>query len=262
MKKFGIKFTLLLVLFACNKESEELKPTACFDFYPKSDIIVGDTIFFANCSQHYSNIFWNFGDQNSSTEISPKHVYGESGTYKIIQTANYGDHSDTISKLITINKYLIVGINSDKTIITPIGKTIHPFNASESYNLNINFDAISDLKFTVLNHHDMGGACVSLAEIKVEIISDNTELIGDSIYIKALNYGDTLKMNSHWGKKYFLILRVNRSCVWPLTTIFDGYWKDVNEKFIGFRINDKLGWIRCGLSNNEVLWLYDYAIER
>ncbi|NRD20872.1 T9SS type B sorting domain-containing protein [Winogradskyella eckloniae] len=54
----------------------------------------------------YSNILsavWNFGDGNTSTEISPNHIYTNPGSYTITATITVNDREITTSKKITVH---------------------------------------------------------------------------------------------------------------------------------------------------------------
>lgn len=262
MNKLFFLLIASLLILSCHDESDELIPKACFDLYPKSEIETNDTIFFTNCSENYTSVIWDFGDGSVSTEISPKHIYYESGTFKILQTVKNNNQIDTLSEFITIKlKYLIIGQDSNKTIGNEIDKLIDPFEGVETYNFDLNSDNKTDIIFSVENQRLMAGLCLTMAEIKAETMHEDIELIVDSIYLGVLNYGDTLDTNSNWGKGSFLILRSNQNCE-DWTEVFEGYWKDVSEKFIGFRLNEKRGWIKAGLKYNCSLQLYEYSIEK
>lgn len=47
----------------------------------------GLTATFTNTSKNAQTYLWDFGDGNTSTEVSPKHTYASYGTYKIVLTA-------------------------------------------------------------------------------------------------------------------------------------------------------------------------------
>ncbi len=71
---------------------------------------------FANNSVYSTNYLWDFGDENTSTEENPIHVYSEEGNYEVTLTANYlcenpSIKSETISVVLGLNDF------SDKEII-------------------------------------------------------------------------------------------------------------------------------------------------
>jgi PKD repeat protein len=47
--------------------------------------------------------FWDFGDEQNSTEKNPVHIYSEDNTYTVILTISDGNETDIESKVITIN---------------------------------------------------------------------------------------------------------------------------------------------------------------
>ena len=63
-------------------------PKADFEFSPDKDIEVGEKVKFTNLSEdpdHVSTLDynWNFGDGVTSEAKNPRHIYKESGTYKV-----------------------------------------------------------------------------------------------------------------------------------------------------------------------------------
>lgn len=76
-----------------------------FNFYP-----IGNDGFswgFANTSTGASSFFWDFGDGNTSTDMSPTHTYGSSGTFIACLTVTSECGEGTTCKAISIT----VGIN-------------------------------------------------------------------------------------------------------------------------------------------------------
>ncbi|MFN6040256.1 MAG: PKD domain-containing protein, partial [Bacteroidota bacterium] len=83
--------------------SVNVLPIADFSFISECN---GDSISFVNLSSISSGIInynWSFGDGETSTEISPKHLFPLSGSFptKLLVSSNDGC-SDSITKLITV----------------------------------------------------------------------------------------------------------------------------------------------------------------
>jgi len=100
----------IIWLCACSKDEPvnttdepELKAGACFHYSPSDYIRTGDTIYFSNCSWNSTNFIWDFGDEFKSTEHTPKHVFHNSGIYRIKLIASNDNSSDTLLKNIVIN---------------------------------------------------------------------------------------------------------------------------------------------------------------
>lgn len=75
---------LVALLFAnCEKEEKEFEGTAKFSIANTENLYVGEELTFQNNSTEAGHYLWDFGDNNTSTEKSPKHTYIEVGTYDI-----------------------------------------------------------------------------------------------------------------------------------------------------------------------------------
>jgi PKD repeat protein len=91
MKRQVFGFAAILFLLAgasCYKK--ESIPAANFTIHDQHDSIVADTVkdipdtlSFLNLSQNSSSYKWDFGDNNTSTETNPVHIYTTAGTYSI-----------------------------------------------------------------------------------------------------------------------------------------------------------------------------------
>ena len=67
------------------------------------------TVIFTNLSTNATSYSWDFGDSESSTEISPSHAYGSNGVYIVVLTATSAEcGSEVFTALVDIN----VGIGS------------------------------------------------------------------------------------------------------------------------------------------------------
>ncbi len=71
--------------------------TAAFD-----QVINGPVVSFENKSKEALFYFWTFGDGNSSTEMHPTHMYGNSGTYNVCLVAQSACTTDTFCTQIVI----------------------------------------------------------------------------------------------------------------------------------------------------------------
>jgi len=97
--------SLLLIFFiACSPDSIKVKPLAGFDFSPKENIVVSDTIKFLNMSENSNSYFWDFGDGDTSTLKDPTHVYERSGSFIVTLISTNEELIDTSSITVTILK--------------------------------------------------------------------------------------------------------------------------------------------------------------
>ena len=103
MKKLISLFCIVSLFAGCNKDEE--KPTACFTYELKTvdDGISGftkDTVIFTNCSENATGYKWDFGDETTSTEENPVHVYDENMPTKVSLTAYNGSNSSVLTDTI------------------------------------------------------------------------------------------------------------------------------------------------------------------
>ena len=66
-----------------------------------SYVVAGETVAFTNNSVNGGNIDWFFGDGNSSSEISPIHIYGSAGNYNVTLTVTNDCGTDSITQLVS-----------------------------------------------------------------------------------------------------------------------------------------------------------------
>lgn len=74
-------FATLFSVTSCQKQ-----PEANFTI-SKTEAFTGDTIKFSNTTVNGDHYLWDFGDNNTSTDESPTHVYNKEGEYNVVLTA-------------------------------------------------------------------------------------------------------------------------------------------------------------------------------
>ncbi|MBI9069517.1 MAG: PKD domain-containing protein [Salinivirgaceae bacterium] len=97
MKKLVLPILLVMaVFFSCDPDEEEngIQPTADFTYLPTVQGPVNQ-VHFTNKSENATSYLWQFGDEETSTETDPSHVYGNEFPYVAKLTAYNGDFSDT-----------------------------------------------------------------------------------------------------------------------------------------------------------------------
>ena len=79
--------TLVLFVFAsCGEDETAPVPVAEFSYEVDSENPL--MVSFTNTSQDAETYSWDFGDGNTSEEMSPSHTYGDEGTYSVKLTAS------------------------------------------------------------------------------------------------------------------------------------------------------------------------------
>jgi PKD repeat protein len=96
---------LLFIMIGCNEEDPLLPlPTVSFETDPVI-VEVGKTVTFKNLTTNASSYAWDFGNGQSSNEVSPSVVFEESGTFTVKLVAFTEDNqSDSVSQQINVGE--------------------------------------------------------------------------------------------------------------------------------------------------------------
>jgi hypothetical protein len=78
------------------------------------------TLQFVYTGEHGTNIYWDFGDGETSEEMNPRHVYAEKGVYIVTQTATNTDGDGLVRSSTATYKVEVLG-NPYITFVTPEG---------------------------------------------------------------------------------------------------------------------------------------------
>ena len=91
-----LSLSLAACLTGCYKKGK--LPVADFSYKESKDLLIRDTVTFYNQSQNSSSYDWTFGDGASSVDISPVHVYQDTGTYTVSLKAYSSGKADWSTK--------------------------------------------------------------------------------------------------------------------------------------------------------------------
>ncbi|MEM9326483.1 MAG: PKD domain-containing protein [Bacteroidota bacterium] len=108
------KFTLLMLsatafLISCGDDLEipTLAPSFVLD---PSVPEVGLPVMFDNTTLNANEYSWDFGDDNTSTEVSPSHTYAAAGSYDVTLIASSVDGQDvTVTETIEVRERVFTG---------------------------------------------------------------------------------------------------------------------------------------------------------
>ncbi len=90
-----------------------------------------DSVRLTNTSTGASSSFWDFGDGNTGSDLSPKHTYYTQGTYTITLISNNAFCSDTTEQQVTFNHSITAGFTVDDDSVCQ-GTIINFTNTSSS----------------------------------------------------------------------------------------------------------------------------------
>ena len=109
-------------------------PTANFTFKPQMTTIENPIIYFQNYSIGATSYYWTFGDDNSSEEYAPNHVYIEPGSYHVVLYA-----IDDYNCIDTVGAQII--IKDISTFYIPNAIMPHRRNINSIFNIfGVNID--------------------------------------------------------------------------------------------------------------------------
>ena len=120
MKKLLLAIFLFSLLFTVGCEDDESSvdpPTARFTYVVDEDN--GLIVTFTNASLDADTYSWDFGDDESSTEMSPSHTYAADGTYDVTLTATNSGGSDAVTESLELTGVLTLAHLNDTWKVAP-----------------------------------------------------------------------------------------------------------------------------------------------
>lgn len=156
-------------------EPDVLQPIADFDF-----TLIGTAVLFENLSSNATEYLWAFGDDSTSTEENPVHVYAQDGNYNVTLTATNSCGSEEVTILVsTIN----IGIDEEEGIAF----ALYPNPTSSELYLKSASNIESSLSLEVLS---TSGQLISANQIaklsKGQVINVNTNGLSQGVYYLRL----------------------------------------------------------------------------
>ena len=123
--------------------------------------------------------------------------------------------------------------------------------------IDINQDSKYELFFET---KDVPGATGFVTVPAVRATQDLNILIGgDHNMPKALSNGEIISSSDKWCTNDTLLLLSYCEGSYGHCTII-GYWANQQNKYLGFKYKNKLGWIK--MSTNQILILKEFGIEK
>jgi len=120
MKKiiFSIFLLLSMIVVSCEDDEATVEaPTARFTYTVDADN--GLLVNFTNSSLNADTYSWDFGDQETSTNMSPSHTYAADGEYTATLTATNSGGSTSASETLTLTSVLTLADLNDTWKVAP-----------------------------------------------------------------------------------------------------------------------------------------------
>lgn len=157
---------------------------------------------------------------------------------------------------------IVAGTGNSNLTITDINPDtiLNSFQEVETYDIDVNNDNIKDFRLSGYNNYIQGGAVNSDAQMKIEALSADSYVLADSIYPFALNSGESIDISGSWKQGSLTLLRRTCDCCPPTPFVYEGAWKDKTGNYIGIRYQNRLGWIKVGIEQGNMLQLFEYAL--
>ena len=194
---------------------------ANFTYSPACD---GQPIVFTNTSTGASTYSWNFGDNTSSTQSNPSHLYTTSGTYQVVLYASGTCGTDSIVQNITVsappNVSVTAGNNQvcsgSSTTLSAIGATTYSWSPSTGLNSTTGANVIATpsvlTTYTVTGYNP--GGCNDTATVTLTVLTGPSLDIGtpqlticrgDSAQINTSSPGSTFSWIPNYGLSNYSI---------------------------------------------------------
>ncbi|MCH4895874.1 PKD domain-containing protein [Marinilabiliaceae bacterium JC040] len=168
---------IAILTYSCSKDKEIPDPKLDFTYQVDKET---KTVTFTNTSKGVEDYKWNFGDEEQSSEESPKHTYKTEGTFKLVLQAK----SLKTQEIVYLSKEIVVG--------DPLG---HQPSASIKEVKNIDF-AGADLVWENINSENRG------INRYIEISSDKDfkDILSEYRVDSSTNYklNDLIPKTNYW----------------------------------------------------------------
>lgn len=148
-----------------------------------SENIEAGEVTFLTTSSDFDSVFWDFGDNNFSTDLNPIHTFEASGTYLVSLTVTKCGKSDTKTKTFEINSDL------DRNQYTLNQIMVFPNPAENSFKVDLNIilqdytAALFDMKGTkLLSKNVLGSSSFQM----------NVSNLNAGIYLLKITQGENV----------------------------------------------------------------------
>lgn len=179
---------------------------------------------------------------------------------------------------------IAIGSSDPSVIVTDMtpDAIVASWNAEETYNLDLNKDGTIDFIFKANNSYGCAGASQYI-DLRIETANSSSYILADSVYSsfchsasggdtiltvnalypKVMSGNDSIGLQDKWRQGNLSILQsIRGNCPPDGSYSQDGKWIGLDQKYIGLRCKNRLGWVKIGLPNNNSIKLYEFALSK
>ena len=129
IKKPLFFLAIVSIFFSCTKDSPEPTPAPTPPAAPVANYsytgagVAPSTVTFTNSSTNATSYLWDFGDNGTSVDASPNHIFTAGGVYTVKLTATGAGGSNSTTKTVNITAPTTLKIMSVKVSALPLTKS-------------------------------------------------------------------------------------------------------------------------------------------
>jgi len=208
-----ILFALMLVLFSCEKDEKEKKVNHAPMANLYADVTSGNRPLTVNFDASGSSdqdgdvltYFWDFGDGNTSTNVSISKYYGTIGTYQVKLTVTDDEGlSDEASTTITVNK------PPDLFPITENAQWVYRVKSTDTENGKVS-DYEEGTTYLVVTELDLQYEFTKYITLRITGKQYyNNRMLGDYLYI-GNSPGSSLSISHKLGDPYITMIDLGKT---------------------------------------------------
>jgi len=132
-----------------------------------------------------ASYLWDFGDNQTSTEMEPKHSYTAAGVYEIVLTAENGNSDCNVAYKQSIEV-------AEATGLTELSNSSAYQLVNDNGNYWVHFNSASKFDFNY-SVYDIQGKQLSTGIIESGTLIDELEMTGNGILLISVNYNDQVE---------------------------------------------------------------------
>lgn len=161
-------------------------------------------------------------------------------------------------------RWLLVGetVSSiSETDIIPDTTIIAGWNENKYYPIDLDNDQNADINLRSYTVYHMGGMVLADGGVKASTLNSETFIASDSVYAFAFSKDDTLKISDTWRSGEYTLEFYGNSNFPPGPYYNHGFWVEGENKYLGIRKNDHLGWIKLDTDKTSFT-VYKFALQK